>query len=54
MVELNQTAILSHKKDLRGMERIWNQAVAEGWMLQQVVSLADGSATLIAGLYKDA
>lgn len=53
MVYLNKGARLSREKDLEVAETTLNQYISEGWILQQIVSPADGIGALVAVVYRE-
>ena len=53
LVYLNKGFKVSREKDLEQAESVINQYVAEGWILQQVVSPADGVGAMIGVFYKE-
>ena len=53
LVYLNKGVKLSRDKDLEQAQDIINQYVSEGWVLQQVVSPADGIGALVGVFYRE-
>lgn len=53
MVYLNKSMSLSREKYLEKAENTVNMYIVEGWVLQQVVSPADGMGALVAILYRE-
>ena len=53
LVYLNKGVKLSREKDLEQAQEIINEYVAEGWILQQIVSPADGIGALVGVFYKE-
>ncbi len=53
LVYLNKDIKLSRVKDLEQAQEIINEYVAEGWILQQIVSPADGIGALVGVFYKE-
>ncbi|MBR3867444.1 MAG: hypothetical protein IKM54_06600 [Butyricicoccus sp.] len=53
LVYLNKGVKLSRDKDLEQAQGIINQYVSEGWVLQQVVSPADGIGALVGVFYRE-
>ena len=53
LIYLNKGFKVSREKDLEQAESVINQYVAEGWILQQVVSPADGVGAMIGVFYKE-
>ena len=53
LVYLNKGVKLSREKDLEQAQEIINEYVAEGWILQQIVSPDDGMGALVGVFYKE-
>ena len=53
LVYLNKGVKLSRDKDLEQAQDIINQYVSKGWVLQQVVSPADGIGALVGVFYRE-
>ena len=53
LVYLNKGVKLSREKDLEQAQEIINEYVAEGWILQQIVSPDDGIGALVGVFYKE-
>ena len=53
LVYLNKGVKLSREKDLEQAQVIINEYVAEGWILQQIVSPDDGIGALVGVFYKE-
>ncbi|MBO5378593.1 MAG: DUF4177 domain-containing protein [Ruminiclostridium sp.] len=53
LVYLNKDIKLSRVKDLEQAQEIINEYVAEGWILQQIVSPTDGIGALVGVFYKE-
>lgn len=53
MVYLNKGMTFSREKDLEKAETNLNMYISEGWILQQVVSPADGIGALVAIIYRE-
>ena len=53
LVYLNKGVKLSREKDLEQAQEIINEYVAEGWILQQIVSPDDMVGALVGVFYKE-
>ncbi len=53
LVHLNKGLNLSREKDLEQAQELLNEYVAEGWVLQQIVSPSDIGGTLVGVFYKE-
>lgn len=53
LLYLNKGAKLSREKDLDQAQSVLNEAIQEGWQLQQIVSPSDEIGALVAVLYKE-
>ena len=53
LVYLNKGVKLSREKDLEQAQEIINEYVAEGWILQQIVSPNDMVGALVGVFYKE-
>lgn len=53
LVYLNKALKLSREKDLEQAQEIINEYVAEGWILQQIVSPDDHVGALVGVFYKE-
>ncbi len=53
LVYLNKGVKLSREKDLEQAQEIINKYVAEGWILQQIVSPDDMVGALVGVFYKE-
>ena len=52
-VHLNKGLKLSREKDLEQVQNVINEYIANGWVLQQVVSPNDGIGAMIGIFYKE-
>ena len=53
LVYLNKGLKWSREKDMEQAEATLNQYIAEGWVLQQIVSPNDSMGALIAVMYRE-
>ncbi|GHV40359.1 hypothetical protein FACS189490_05380 [Clostridia bacterium] len=53
LIYLNKGLKLSREKDLTQSEDVLNRYIAEGWILQQIVSPCDGIGALVAVIYRE-
>ena len=53
LVYLNKGFKISREKDLEQAEKIINEYVAEGWVLQQVATPGDDLGALVGVFYKE-
>ncbi len=53
LVYLNKGVKFSREKDLAQSERILNEYIQDGWVLEQIVSPNDGLGALVAVVFRE-